>query len=60
MDLLAYFFSIYLVLSIFFAESHSSKIIEQETSFVNALFEGLPTAECDMIVVSSTPFIGEF
>ena len=60
MDLPAYFFRIMLVLSIFFTAAHSLRIIDQESSLVNALLKGLPTAKCDMIVVSSLPFVGKF
>ena len=60
MDLPAYFFRIWLSLSIFFTVAHSSQIIEEDSSFVNDLLKGLPTAECDMIVVSSSPFVGKF
>ena len=48
-----------LCLSIYISMVHSSQIAEQESSFVNELLRDLPTAECDMIVVSTSPFHGE-
>ena len=38
---------------------YSSQITEQESNFVNDVMRDLPTAECDMIVVSTLPFLGE-
>ena len=48
-----------LYLSVYISMVHSSQITEKELSFVNEVLRDLPTAECDMIVVSTTPFHGE-
>lgn len=56
---LTHFIGLWPSLASFFPAGHSFQIHEEESSSVNEVFKDLPTAECDTIVVSSSPFLGE-
>ena len=56
----AHIISSWLHFAISFAVGYSAQMTEQDSIFVrDAVFKNLPTATCDMIVVSSTPFPGD-
>ena len=59
MGLTAHIMRISLCLAILFLVGHSSQVTERDSSFVNEVFKDFPTAECDTIVVSSSPLFGE-
>ena len=60
MYLTANIITFWLHIAIFFSVGYSAQMTEQDSSFViDEVFKNLPTATCDMIVISSVPFPGE-
>ena len=49
----------WLCLAIMFQEGFSLRLADQESAFFDEVSRELPMAECDMIVVSSSPLKGE-
>ena len=61
MQLTGHICIVVLYIATYITMGHSSQIPEhqQESSFVNEVLRNLPTVECDMIVVSTSPLLGE-
>ena len=62
MDLRAHLIGLWLCLAISVPVGYSSPITElteQETVAINEVLKNLPTEMCDLIAVSSLPFLGE-
>ena len=52
-------FTLGLILASVFKQGFFLRLSEKESTFFNEVSKHLPLAECDTIVVSSLPFLGE-